>query len=124
PLLAPMSEVAGRLSIQVGARCLENYFGGRGVLLGGVPGVAPGHVVILGGGSVGKNAARMAVGMGAQVTLLDVNLERLRWFDDTFGGRVQTQYSSPHTIEAAVTQADLVIGAVLLPGARAPRLVT
>lgn len=124
PLLAPMSEVAGRLSIQVGARCLENYFGGGGVLLGGVPGVAPGKVVVLGGGSVGKNAARMAMGLGADVTVLDVNLDRLRWFDDTFGGRIRTLYSSPYTIEEEVTRADLVVGAVLLPGARAPRLVT
>lgn len=123
PLLAPMSEVAGRLSIQAGARSLEKFYGGRGVLLGGVPGVPPGHVSVIGGGMVGRNAAWMAVGLGADVTVLDLSMDRLRWFDDNFHGRIKTLYSTPTTIESELAQADLVIGAVLVPGARAPRLV-
>jgi alanine dehydrogenase len=124
PLLAPMSEVAGRMSIQVGATALQSPNGGRGVLLGGVPGVAPGKVVILGGGSVGVSAASMAVGLRADVTLLDINLKRLAEIDDIFQGRVKTVASSPYAIEEYVTQADLVIGGVLIPGAAAPKLVT
>ncbi len=124
PLLTPMSEVAGRLSVQAGAHCLEKYQGGRGVLLGGVPGVAPAQVVVLGGGIVGLNAAKIAVGMGADVVLLDINLDRLRWFDDTFHGRIKTLYSTPFNIEKAICWADLVIGAVLVAGARAPKLIT
>ena len=124
PLLAPMSEVAGRMSIQVGATALQSPNGGRGVLLGGVPGVAPGKVVILGGGSVGVSAASMAVGLRADVTLLDINLKRLAEIDDIFQGRVKTVASSPYSIEEYVTQADLVIGGVLIPGAAAPKLVT
>ncbi len=124
PLLTPMSEVAGRLSIQAGARCLERVSGGRGVLLGGVPGVAPGNVVVIGGGIVGLNAVRMAMGMGADVTVLDISLDRLRWFDNTFEGRVKTLYSSAHNLEAALGTADLVVGAVLVAGAKAPHLVT
>ena len=124
PLLAPMSEVAGRLSVQMGARCLESHEGGRGILLGGVPGVRPARVVVIGGGMVGKNAAWTATGLGADVTMVDVNIDTLRWYDDTFHGKIKTLYSTAHTLESAVTEADLVIGAVLLPGARAPRLVT
>ncbi|HZX33689.1 MAG TPA: alanine dehydrogenase [Rhodocyclaceae bacterium] len=124
PLLAPMSEVAGRMSIQAGAACLEKSRGGSGLLLGGVPGVAPGRVAILGGGVVGYNAARMAVGLGADVTILDRSVDRLRHLDDLFGGRVRTVYSTAETVETHVTGADLVIGAVLIPGAAAPRLVT
>lgn len=124
PLLAPMSEVAGRMSIQVGATALQSPNGGRGVLLGGVPGVAPGKVVILGGGSVGVSAASMAVGLRADVTLLDINLKRLAEIDDIFQGRVKTIASSPYSIAEYVTQADLVIGGVLIPGAAAPKLVT
>jgi len=124
PLLTPMSEVAGRLSVQAGARCLERVCGGRGVLLGGVPGVAPGNVVVIGGGIVGLNAIRMAMGMGADVTVLDINLHRLRWFDNTFQGRVKTLYSSTHNLEQSLGTADLVIGAVLVAGAKAPHLVT
>jgi alanine dehydrogenase len=124
PLLTPMSEVAGRLSVQAGARCLERVCGGRGVLLGGVPGVTPGNVIVIGGGIVGLNAVRMAVGMGADVTVLDINLHRLRWFDNNFNGRVKTLYSSTHNLEQALGTADLVIGAVLVAGARAPHLVT
>lgn len=124
PLLAPMSEVAGRMSIQVGATALQSPNGGRGVLLGGVPGVAPGKVVILGGGSVGVSAASMAVGLRADVTLLDINLKRLAEIDDIFQGRVKTIASSPYSIAEHVSQADLVIGGVLIPGAAAPKLVT
>jgi len=124
PLLAPMSEVAGRMSIQVGAAALQRPNGGRGVLLGGVPGVAPGKVVILGGGSVGVSAASMAVGLRADVTLLDINLKRLAEIDDIFHGQVKTIASSSNAIEEYVTQADLVIGGVLIPGAAAPKLVT
>ena len=124
PLLTPMSEVAGRMSVQVGAACLEKERGGRGVLLGGVPGVPPGNVVILGGGIVGSNAARVALGLGARVTLVDVSLNRLRELDDIFGGRLYTLASNSYNIGRAVRDADLVIGAVLIPGASAPKLVT
>jgi len=124
PLLAPMSEVAGRLSIQTGARLLESNCGGRGVLLGGVTGVERANVVIVGGGNVGTNAAKMAVGLGANVTVLDVNLKRLAYLDDIFGGRVQTLLSNPYNIANAVKNADLVVGCVLIPGAKAPKLVT
>jgi len=123
PLLAPMSEVAGRLSVQEGAKYLEGPMGGRGVLLSGVPGVEPAEVVILGGGVVGMNAARIAAGLGARVTLLDVNLDRLRYLDEIMPVNVRTVYSDPETIRGLLPRADLVIGAVLLPGARAPRLV-
>ncbi|RFC63448.1 alanine dehydrogenase [Fulvimarina endophytica] len=124
PLLAPMSEVAGRLSVQAGARTLEKACGGRGVLLGGVPGVAPGKVAIVGGGVVGKEAARMAVGLGAEVTILDRSIPRLRELDDLFEGRVMTRFSTPTALDECVFAADLVIGAVLIPGASAPKLVT
>jgi alanine dehydrogenase len=124
PLLTPMSEVAGRMSIQIGARFLEKASGGKGVLLSGVPGVAPGKVTVVGGGIVGTNAARMALGMGAEVSILDINPDRLRQLDDLFQGRLKTVMSNPHNIAEAVQQADLVVGAVLIPGARAPRLVT
>ncbi len=124
PLLAPMSEVAGRMSVQVGAVALQKPSGGRGVLLGGVPGVAPGHVTVFGGGVVGTHAAKMAVGIGAEVTVLDKSLARLRELDDLFGGRVRLLYASSHEVERAALQSDLVIGAVLVPGAAAPRLLT
>lgn len=124
PLLTPMSEVAGRMSIQVGAQYLEKINGGRGVLLGGVPGVPPAQVVILGGGIVGMNAAKMAVGMGANVTILDKNLNQLRYIDDVFNGCVATLASNSHTIFESVKKADLLVGAVLIPGAEAPKLVT
>lgn len=124
PLLAPMSEVAGRLSIQVGAHLLEANCGGRGVLLGGVTGVERANVVIVGGGNVGTNAAKMAVGLGANVTILDVNARRLAYLDDIFGGRVQTLLSNSYNIARVVKNADLVVGCVLIPGARAPKLVT
>ena len=124
PLLTPMSEVAGRLSVQVGAAYLEKEHGGRGVLLGGVPGVPPGNVCIIGGGIVGTNAAKMALGLGAKVTLVDLNLNRLRELDDIFSGRVYTLASNTYNIERAVCEADLVIGGVLIPGAAAPKLVT
>ncbi len=124
PLLTPMSEVAGRMSVQIGARFLEKQQGGRGVLLGGVPGVAPGRVVIIGGGTVGTNAAKIAVGMGAHVTIVDISADRLRYLDDIFQGRIEPLYSNEYNIAAATREADLLIGAVLVPGARAPRLVT
>ena len=124
PLLAPMSEVAGRMSIQVGAAALQRPNGGRGVLLGGVPGVAPGKVVILGGGSVGVSAAAMAIGLRADVTLLDINLKRLGEIDEMFHGQVRTIASSAYAIEQYCMEADLVIGGVLIPGAAAPKLVT
>jgi alanine dehydrogenase len=124
PLLAPMSEVAGRMSIQAGAAHLEKSKGGMGLLLGGVPGVAPGLVAIIGAGVVGTNALQMAIGLGARVTILDKNVDRLRQLDLVFGNRVQTMYSNAHTIEEAVLDADLVIGGVLVPGAAAPKLVT
>lgn len=123
PLLTPMSIIAGRLSVQFGARYLERQQGGRGVLLGGIPGVAPGRVVILGGGVVGTEAARIAVGMGAQVQILDVNVERLAYLETIFGSRVELRYSTAATIAEVVPQADLLIGAVLIPGRRAPILV-
>jgi alanine dehydrogenase len=124
PLLMPMSEVAGRMSVQVGATYLEKQNGGFGILLGGVPGVLPANVVIVGGGVVGTNAARIAVGMGARTTLIDLNLNRLREIDDLFGGKLQTLASNSYNIAAATSQADLVIGAVLVPGTTAPKLVT
>ncbi len=124
PLLTPMSEVAGRMSVQVGAHHLTRFMGGRGLLLGGVPGVPSGEVVILGGGMVGTNAAKMALGLGSRVTILDVNHARLQYLDDVFGNRIQTLISNTGNIEDAVRRADLLIGAVLIPGARAPRLVT
>ncbi len=123
PLLTPMSEVAGRLAVQIGAVYLEAPNGGRGLLLGGVPGVAPGNVVILGGGIVGLNAAKIAVGMGAHVTMIDKNLNRLRELDDIFNGTVVTLASNVWTVRETLRRADLVIGAVLIPGASAPKLV-
>lgn len=124
PLLAPMSEVAGRMAAQVGARFLERAGGGRGVLLGGIPGVEPARVVVIGGGVAGTNAAAVAAGMGADVTIFDTNAGRLRELDARFGGRVKTAMSDPLTVRRAVRSADLVVGVVLLPGARAPRVVT
>lgn len=124
PLLMPMSEVAGRMAVQLGAHFLEKHEGGRGVLLGGVPGVSPANVVIIGGGIVGTNAAKMAIGAGADVTILDTNVGRLRQLDDQFAGRLKTRMSNTFTIAEEVKNADLLIGAVLIPGARAPRLVT
>lgn len=124
PLLQPMSEVAGRMSIQAGAHCLEMEAGGRGMLLGGVPGVAAARVVVLGGGVVGTNAARMAMGLEAHVTILDVSLHRLYELDLQFGAMLNTIYSTIHSIEEQVLTADLVVGAVLLPGAAAPKLIT
>ena len=124
PLLAPMSEVAGRLAVQAGAHCLEMAQGGAGVLLGGVPGVAPAKVVIIGGGVVGDHAAQMASGLGADVSLFDRSLERLRHLSDKYAGRVKCVYSTVDAISHAVRDADLVIGAVLIPGATAPKLVT
>lgn len=123
PLLTPMSEVAGRMSIQEGAKYLERPFEGRGILLGGVPGVLPAHVVILGGGVVGANAAKVAAGIGANVTILDVNLDRLRYLDDVMPRNVTTLFSDRHNLLDSLRDADLVIGAVLIPGAKAPRLV-
>jgi alanine dehydrogenase len=124
PLLSPMSEVAGRMSIQIGATLLQKNNGGKGILLGGVPGVAPAEVVILGGGNVGINAAKMASWMGARVTVFDISRKRLMYLDDIFGGKITTLMSSAFNIAAAVKTADLVIGAVLIPGAKAPCLVT
>ena len=124
PLLTPMSIIAGRLSIQFGARYLERQQGGRGVLLGGVPGVRAGKVVILGGGVVGTEAAKMAIGLGAQVQILDVNLERLAYLETLFGSRVELLYSNVAQVEAAVPDADLLVGAVLVPGRKAPTLVS
>jgi len=124
PLLTPMSEVAGRLSIQAGAFALQKANGGRGVLLGGVPGVKPGKVVIIGGGVSGMNAADMAIGLGADVTVLDRSLPRLREIDDNWGGRIHTVYSTKHAIDELVPEADLVVGAVLVAGAAAPKLVS
>ncbi len=124
PLLIPMSEVAGRLSIQAGAYALQTANGGRGVLLGGVPGVAPGKVVIIGGGIAGTNAAEMAIGLGAQVTIIDRSVPKLREIDDIYGGRVRTEYSTKYSIEQCVIDADLVVGAVLIAGAAAPKIVT
>jgi alanine dehydrogenase len=124
PLLAPMSEIAGRLSVQAGARYLEKALGGRGVLLGGVAGVAPGHVMVIGAGIVGINAAVVAIGMQAHVSVLDTNLDRLRELELVLGGRVELLYSTQLAIDELLPAADLVVGAVLLPGARAPRLVS
>jgi alanine dehydrogenase len=124
PLLAPMSEVAGRMSVQAGAHYLEIAHGGRGLLLGGVPGVAPGHVAVIGAGVVGTHALQMAMGLGARVTVLDKNVDRLRQLDLVFGNRISTLYSTAQSIEEAVLDADLVIGGVLVPGAAAPKLVT
>ncbi|HEY1684873.1 MAG TPA: alanine dehydrogenase [Tepidisphaeraceae bacterium] len=123
PLLTPMSEVAGKMSIQEGAKYLEKPMSGRGILLGGVPGVAPAHVVIFGGGIVGTNAAKVAAGLGAHVILMDINLDRLRYLADVMPANVHMVYSDPHTIRENLKLADLVIGAVLIPGAKAPRLV-
>jgi alanine dehydrogenase len=124
PLLTPMSEVAGRMSVQVGATYLEKERGGRGILLGGVPGVPPAQVTILGGGVVGTNAAKIALGFGAKTTIVDVNLNRLRELDDIFGGRLYTLASNSYNLAQATREADLVIGGVLIPGAKAPKLVT
>ncbi|ENM5741265.1 alanine dehydrogenase [Vibrio metoecus] len=124
PLLAPMSEVAGRMSIQAGAQTLEKSHGGSGLLLGGVPGVAPANIVVIGGGVVGANAARMAIGLRANVTILDRNIDTLRKLDEEFQGRANVVYSTTDAIEKYVLEADLVIGAVLIPGAAAPKLVT
>ncbi|MDR3588208.1 MAG: alanine dehydrogenase [Negativicutes bacterium] len=124
PLLSPMSEVAGRMAVQIGAQFLEKPYGGKGILLGGVPGVEPAQVVIIGGGTVGANAAKIALGMGARVALLDRSVERLQQLDDIFGGRLATIMSNSYNIARWVRQADLLIGAVLLPGAKAPKLVT
>jgi alanine dehydrogenase len=124
PLLAPMSEVAGRMSIQVGAHCLEKAAGGSGILLGGVPGVPPARVVVLGGGVSGTHAARMAMGLEANVTVIDRSLDRLKQLDEQFGSKLYTQYATVDAIESSVIEADLVIGAVLVPGAAAPKLVT
>src|SRR5207247_10335648 len=123
PLLTPMSEVAGRMAVQEGAKYLEKLYGGRGVLLGGVPGVMPAKVVILGGGIVGINAAKMAAGMGARVTILDLSLERLRYLSDVMPGSVLVMHSNRHNILEQIETADLVVGAVLIPGAKAPKLI-
>ena len=123
PLLTPMSEVAGRMAIQEGAKYLEKVYGGSGVLLGGVPGVSPAEVAIIGGGVVGINAAKMAAGLGARVTILDVSLDRLRYLDDVLPANVTTLFSNRHNILEVIRRADLVVGAVLLPGAKAPHLV-
>ncbi|MBF8984494.1 alanine dehydrogenase [Lutibacter sp. B2] len=124
PLLIPMSMIAGRMATQIGAQFLEKHEGGKGVLLGGVPGVEPAEVVVIGGGIVGTNAAKMALGLGAHVTIVDLNANRLIYLDDIFGGRVTTIMSNSYNIAKAVKKADLLIGAVLVPGAKAPRLVT
>ncbi|MFA6988796.1 MAG: alanine dehydrogenase [Candidatus Gastranaerophilaceae bacterium] len=124
PLLTPMSEVAGRMAVQIGATHLEKHHGGRGVLLGGIPGTPSGKVVIIGAGVVGANAAKIAVGMGADVTIIDINLEKLREIDNTFDGRVKTLMSNKYNIREELKTADLLIGAVLIPGAKAPKLVT
>ncbi|MCK5943623.1 MAG: alanine dehydrogenase, partial [Planctomycetes bacterium] len=123
PLLTPMSEVAGRMAVQVGAVCLEKHMGGRGMLMGGIPGVDNATVVILGGGVVGTNAAKMAAGLGSDVRMLDIDLDRLRYLSDVMPANVQTLHSSPIAIREQIAQADLVIGAVLVQGARAPRLI-
>ena len=124
PLLTPMSEIAGKMSIQEGAKFLEKPMRGRGILLGGVPGVPPANVVVLGAGVVGTNAAKVAAGLGANVVLMDVNLERLRYLDDVMPANVTTIFSDPHTVKAHLATADLVVGAVLIPGKTAPRLVS
>ena len=123
PLLIPMSQIAGRLSVQEGAKYLEKSFGGRGILLGGVPGIPKGKIVILGGGISGTNACKMALGLGSDVTILDISARRLSELDDIFGSRVQTLYSNSYNIEKSVQDADLIIGAVLIPGAAAPKLI-
>jgi alanine dehydrogenase len=123
PLLRPMSEIAGRMASQVGATCLERAKGGKGILLGGIPGTRRGHVVILGGGIVGTAAARIAIGLGARVTVLDISAERMCYLEDVFGNSIETLYSNPGNIEREVTRADLVVGAVLVPGGAAPKLV-
>jgi alanine dehydrogenase len=124
PLLTPMSEVAGRMSAQIGAQLLQKFYGGKGILLAGVPGVSRGKVTIVGGGIVGTNAAKMAIGLGADVTIIDLSADRLRYLDDVFGNQITTLMSNPFNIAEAVKEADLVIGAVLIPGAKAPKLVT
>jgi len=124
PLLVPMSEVAGRMSVQEGAKYLEKPMGGRGILLGGVPGVAPGNVIVLGGGIVGAEAAKMAAGLGARVTILDISLPRLRALADTMPANVTTLFSNEYNIRQLITDADLIVGAVLIPGAKAPNLIT
>ncbi|MFC4401508.1 alanine dehydrogenase [Gracilibacillus xinjiangensis] len=124
PLLTPMSEIAGRMSVQVGVHFLEKIQGGKGVLVGGVPGVEPANIVIIGGGFVGTNAAKVAVGLGANVTMLDININRLRELEDTFPGKITTLASNEYNIQTQVMKADLLVGAVLVPGARAPKLVT
>jgi len=124
PLLTPMSEVAGRMSVQIASRLLEKYYGGMGILMGGVPGTAPAKVVIIGGGIVGANAAKMAIGLRASVTLLDVNLDRMRYLNDVYAESLTTIYSNSYTIRENIKKADVVIGAVLIPGAKAPKLVT
>jgi alanine dehydrogenase len=124
PLLTPMSEIAGRLATQIGATYLERPMGGRGVLLGGVPGVEPGEVIIIGGGVVGTNAAKIALGLGARVTIFDRSIERLRYLDDVFNGQLRTVFSIGHYLDNLLPSADLVIGAVLIPGKQAPRVVT
>ncbi len=124
PLLTPMSEIAGRLATQIGANYLERPMGGRGVLLGGVPGVEPGEVIIIGGGVVGTNAAKVALGLGARVTIFDRSIERLRYLDDVFNGQLRTVFSIGHYLDNLLPSADLVIGAVLIPGKQAPRIVT
>ncbi|GJL62180.1 MAG: alanine dehydrogenase [Nitrospirales bacterium] len=123
-MLRPMSEIAGRMSIQIGAHFLERHQGGRGVLLGGIPGVTPGHVVIIGSGVVGASATRVAVGMGARVTILSIDVEQLRHLDDLYAGRVTTLVSRPQVLDDAIKEADLVIGAVMIPGAKAPKLIS
>jgi alanine dehydrogenase len=124
PLLIPMSEVAGRMAVQEGAKYLEKYFGGLGILLGGIPGVKPANTVILGGGIVGSNAAMIAAGMGSNVSILDINLDRMRYLDEVMPKNVTTVYSNPFTVREAIATADLVIGAVLIAGAKAPNLIT
>jgi alanine dehydrogenase len=124
PLLTPMSEVAGKMAVQIGAQFLERSYGGRGILLGGVPGVPPAEVIVIGGGTVGTNAARIALGMGASVVIIDKSAERLRYIDEVFGGHIRTLMSNPYNIANAVQKADLLIGAVLVPGGRAPKLVS
>jgi len=124
PLLTPMSEVAGRMSVQIASRLLEKYYGGKGILMGGVPGTPPAKVVIIGGGTVGANAAKMALGLRANVTLMDINLDRLRYLNDIYGESLTTLYSNSYNIREMIKKADVVVGAVLIPGTKAPCLVT
>ena len=124
PLLTPMSEVAGRIAVQVGATCLHMAAGGAGILLGGVPGVAPGKVLVVGAGAVGTQAARMAMGLGADVSIMDINLQRLRYLDDVFGPRLKTRYSEAHALAALTREADLVVSSIYIPGKRASKLMT